>query len=139
MADLSDSDSEYSEQLFASRVMDLLDDVSVMDNPFFIVWASHLPRAPFEVPPQHRIASDLWSDDTTQCCASSLNDCAVDSDTFACRAMLQSQVNLLDAMMGDVVLKLKANALWDDTLLIVTTDTGGSLDLSESAGNNFPL
>jgi len=142
MADLADSD--YSELLFAERVMDLLDDVSSSsnNNPFFIVWASHLPRAPFEVPSQHRIASDLWNDDTSQCCASPLNDCEVDGEgdeEFACRAMLQSQVNLLDAMMGDVVSKLKANALWDDTLLILTTDSGASLDLAESAGNNFPL
>jgi len=131
--------TEYSELLFAERVMDLLDEESDSDTsaPFFMVWASHLPRAPLQVPSEHRIARELWDDDESQCCASALNEC--DDDSFGCRAMVQSQVNLLDAMIGDVVAKLKGNGLWENTLLIVTTDSGGSLDLDESAGNNYPL
>jgi len=132
--DISD---EYSELLFAERVMDLLDQDDAA--PFFLVWASHLPRAPLQVPPEHAISADLYDDDESQCCNSALNDCDVDASTFACRASLQAQVNLLDAMIGDVVAKLKASELWDNTLLIVTTDSGGSLDLDESAGNNYPL
>ena len=35
--------------------------------------------------------------------------------------------------------KLKAQKLWDNTLLVFTTDNGGSLALDETAGNNYPL
>ena len=35
--------------------------------------------------------------------------------------------------------KLKARKLWDNTLLLFTTDNGGSLALDETAGNNYPL
>lgn len=62
-----------------------------------------------------------------------------DKEQFQCRSIVQSQVNLLDDIVGQIVDKLKENELWDDTLLIFTTDNGGSLDLDETAGNNYPL
>ena len=34
---------------------------------------------------------------------------------------------------------MKENNLWDNTLLILTTDNGGSLELDSTAGNNYPL
>lgn len=52
---------------------------------------------------------------------------------------MQSQVNLLDNIVGQIVDKLKEKQFWDNTLLIFTTDNGGSLDLDETAGNNYPL
>merc|ERR1719334_796698 len=75
-----DATDEYSELLFAERVMDLLDEettsaVAGDAAPFFMVWASHLPRAPLMVPPEPRIAADLWDNDESQCCASPLNGC----------------------------------------------------------------
>jgi len=45
----------------------------------------------------------------------------------------------MDAVIGGVIETLKAANLWDNTLLVFSSDNGGSLELSSTAGNNFPL
>lgn len=48
-------------------------------------------------------------------------------------------VNLLDDIIGELVNTLKAKNMYDNTLIIVTSDNGASPDVLESAGSNFPL
>lgn len=43
-------------------------------------------------------------------------------DDFQCRTIVQSQVNLLDLIVGQIVDKLRAKNLWDNTLLILQSD-----------------
>merc|ERR1712048_86610 len=45
-------------------------------------------------------------------------------------------VGAMDELIGDVVGTLKSEGLWDNTILIFSTDNGGNLDM---AGNNYPL
>lgn len=52
------------------------------------------------------------------------------------RITLMGMVSALDAALNAVVDSFKENGLWDDTLMIFSTDNGGNLDM---AGNNFPL
>ena len=67
------------------------------------------------------------------------DDNIIGSSQYQCRQLLQASVNLLDTIIGQIVDKLKSNSLWDNTLLIFTTDNGGSLELDSTAGNNWPL
>merc|ERR1719150_680765 len=45
----------------------------------------------------------------------------------------------MDSIIGEIVENLKANGLWDSTLLVFTSDNGGSLELDMTASNNWPL
>ena len=48
-------------------------------------------------------------------------------------------VNLLDGIIGELVDKLKAKGLWENTLVIATADNGGTYLLAESGSTNYPL
>ena len=48
-------------------------------------------------------------------------------------------VNLLDDIVGDIVDKLKSKNLYENTLIVFTSDNGGCVHLDESGGNNYPL
>lgn len=52
------------------------------------------------------------------------------------RITLMGMVSAMDAALRDVVSSFKEHGLWDDTLMIFSTDNGGHLGM---AGNNYPL
>ena len=39
-----------------------------------------------------------------------------------CRTILQSQVNLLDFIVGRIASKLKRSGIWDETLFVFSSD-----------------
>uniref|UniRef100_A0A914VN18 Sulfatase N-terminal domain-containing protein n=1 Tax=Plectus sambesii TaxID=2011161 RepID=A0A914VN18_9BILA len=52
------------------------------------------------------------------------------------RRLLCGMVNAVDTAVGDVVQYLKANGLYDNTIIIFSSDNGGAVDFG---GNNWPL
>ena len=58
---------------------------------------------------------------------------------FSCRRQYQAMLAALDRNIGRVVDALTAKGLWSDTLMTFFSDNGGCVELSENAGNNFPL
>eukprot|EP00058_Branchiostoma_floridae_P021805 XP_002607295.1 hypothetical protein BRAFLDRAFT_88244 [Branchiostoma floridae] len=52
------------------------------------------------------------------------------------RRILLGMVSALDEAVGNVTMAMKKAGLWDNTLVIFTTDNGGWISAS---GNNFPL
>ena len=134
---------EFVETVLKQKVIDIIEAYDAdAGNPFFLVYASHLPHSPSMVP-HDALEEDVYDDDTSLCSLESdpvfpgFDDSAPLS--YKCRTILQSQVNLLDVYVGQVVEALKAQGLWDDTLVVLTSDNGGSLKLDETAGNNYPL
>ena len=89
--------------------------------------------------PEQFLERDVYGDDESQCAHSVDYVYPGFEEEYECRTILQSQVNLLDATVGELVAALKAAALWDDTLLILQSDNGGPIQLESGAGNNFPL
>merc|ERR1712154_747434 len=64
---------------------------------------------------------------------------ASDAENWNCRSIYQSMINLLDEIVGNITAKLKAENLWDNTLLVFSSDNGGELNLYETAASNYPL
>ena len=135
--DLVNSDT-FIEFEFADKVKELITSYEDSDDPFFIMYSMHLPHFPTDVPADNL---ETFEDDENYCQA--MNDyiypMLTDGDSFHCRSALQSQVNLLDTIVGSVVESVKEANLWDDTLIVFTSDNGGSLELNMTAGNNWPL
>ena len=48
-------------------------------------------------------------------------------------------VNLLDDIVGTLVRELKEANLWNETLLVFTSDNGGPTKVEESGSTNFDL
>ena len=48
-------------------------------------------------------------------------------------------VNIMDETVGDLTQALKQRGLWDNTLIVFSSDNGGPVDVQENAANNWPL
>ena len=56
------------------------------------------------------------------------------------RQRYHAMVNFADAAVGNLTALLKSKGMWDQTLLVFTTDNGGPIYANGSAGaNNYPL
>jgi len=133
---------EYIEFAFEKKALEIIENYDDNgENPLFLVYSSHLPHMPMMIPEEY-LEDDPYDDDQ--------NDCAKNTDyvfpiientttDIPCRTVLQSQVNLLDDIVGEIVNALIQKGIWDDTLLIFQSDNGGSIQTESAAGNNYPL
>ena len=58
---------------------------------------------------------------------------------FSCRAQYHASVTLLDDVIGEVTQALKRKNMWENTLMIFSSDNGGPININSNAANNFPL
>ena len=58
---------------------------------------------------------------------------------YKCRQIYHAMVATLDEIIGNITTLLKQYNLWDNTLLILSSDNGGPVPLGESGSNNTPL
>eukprot|EP01083_Nonionella_stella_P026630 73347_1 len=131
----------YEEFQFAREVYNHLDNaVKHPETPFFIFYASHLTHTPNQIPKQYL---STWTNDEDEC---SEHPYVVypgfntsDPTNYHCRSLTQSQVNLLDIIIGNITAKLTANGQWNNTLIVFSSDNGGPEYLTSSASNNYPL
>ncbi|XP_076040506.1 arylsulfatase I-like isoform X2 [Oratosquilla oratoria] len=106
----------YSEFLFAERTEHLLLNAKVEGKPFFLQLASQNIHYPLEVP---KIYEDLYPD----------NDFLIDKLRYA-------MLSALDDTIGKVVRTLKEEGLYDNTVIVFSSDNGAELgDLH----GNLPL
>eukprot|EP01084_Bolivina_argentea_P254030 426953_1 len=140
-ANTSNNTGIYEEFLFAQHVYKHIDDAANNpDVPFFIFYASHISHNPNEVPKQYLTN---WDNDEDVCSQIPWEvypgfDTSVPSN-YHCRSITQSQVNLLDIIIGNITSKLKTNGQWNNTLIVFSADNGGPEYLNAAASNNFPL
>lgn len=133
-------DTTYIEYKFANRVKSLIEDHAESNNesPFFLMYSMHLPHYPTEIP---KDKYQIWQDDENMCQTNNdyIYPSLTNGDDFKCRSVVQSQVNLIDEIIGSIVDKLKELNLWHNTLIVFTSDNGGSYEMDDTAGNNWPL
>jgi len=93
--------------------------------PFFMFAALQSMHVPFPDVPEYE----------TQC--SSYLAGSTGSDQYLRgRAKYCGLLLLTDAVIGDIVWRLKTNYLWDDTLIVFTTDNGGE---TARGASNYPF
>ena len=85
-------------------------------TPLFLYYAPHLVHTPLELPEANLTLFDFIDDDDR-------------------RQTYSAMVKYLDNIIGELVHLLKAKNMWDNTLLVVSSDNGGQ----QFAGNNYPL
>jgi arylsulfatase I/J len=108
----------YQDDLFFARVEEVIHNASATpDVPLFLFWAPHAPHDPYEVP-------DSFLDKFA----------AIDVEV---RQYYSAMVSYLDTNFGRLEVALRANGLWDNTLVVVSSDNGGPS--YPRGGNNFPL
>ncbi|XP_059170480.1 arylsulfatase I-like [Physella acuta] len=105
----------YSAEQFASRAVDIIESHDP-DTPLYLYLPFQSVHMPLQVPERYL---NLYPNVTNQS-----------------RKELSAMVSALDEAVGRVVAALKTNGLYNDTLIIFTSDNGG---WTPYGGNNYPL
>lgn len=88
-------------------------------DPFFLYYASPIPHAPLQVPPAYyeKYIGDLGAEEPY------LGDMGYFPHRYP-RAAYAGMITYLDEQVGQLIDKLKAEGLYDNTLVIFTSDNG---------------
>ncbi|CAK9304792.1 unnamed protein product [Gordionus sp. m RMFG-2023] len=106
----------YSTDLYAERTIEIINNTDE-DKPFFIYLAFQNPHSPPQVPK-----------------GSPVSGCQ--NITNKNRRLFCGMVEQIDLAVGKIVLALKRRGLYNDTLIVFTSDNGGQV---LHGGNNYPL
>eukprot|EP00927_Polykrikos_kofoidii_P044750 TRINITY_DN38633_c0_g1_i1.p1 TRINITY_DN38633_c0_g1~~TRINITY_DN38633_c0_g1_i1.p1 ORF type:complete len:617 (-),score=75.20 TRINITY_DN38633_c0_g1_i1:393-2033(-) len=132
--------TDYEEFIFERRMHAIIDNHNIQ-VPLFLFYAPHVVHCPLQVPAAYLDKFSFIGDDEGQCRQQTANVLPENpiNFTFSCRRTYRAMVNLLDGVLGRLVGKLKARGLWEDLLIVLTSDNGGPVNLAESAATNHPL
>ncbi|XP_078610513.1 arylsulfatase B-like isoform X2 [Branchiostoma floridae x Branchiostoma japonicum] len=106
---------QYGTYFFTDRVVDIVEKHPA-DTPLFMYLPYQNVHQPLQVPKRFE---DMYA--------------SVQDEN---RRKLLGMVSALDEAVGNVTMAMKKAGLWDNTLVIFTTDNGGWISAS---GNNYPL
>ncbi|XP_035694672.1 arylsulfatase B-like [Branchiostoma floridae] len=106
---------QYGTYFFTDRVVDIVEKHPA-DTPLFMYLPYQNVHQPLQVPKRFE---DMYA--------------SVQDEN---RRKLLGMVSALDEAVDNVTMAMKKAGLWDDTLVIFTTDNGGWISAS---GNNYPL
>ena len=105
----------YEEALFAERVMQIVGSHDT-STPLFLYYPAHLVHDPLQVPDRYAAKFDFINDKGRQ--------------------YYHAMVKYLDDVVGNLTTALKKSGIWDNLLLVTTSDNGGPIQI---AANNYPL
>ena len=103
----------YEDSLFETRVLEIVEGHPAA-SPLFLFYAPHIVHGPLQVPTAQEAKFDF-----------------IDVEN---RRKYHAMVNFLDGSVGKLVDALKAKGMYNDTLIVFSSDNGGPLP----AGNNYP-
>lgn len=109
-----DKKGDYSHHLFVDKTMKFLQESSVQ-KPFFLYLPYTLPHGKFVIPDNSAYADKDWSEQNKNYAA---------------------MITLLDQDVGRIIEQLKAKGLDKNTLIIFTSDNGGSGQFSKFFNSN---
>lgn len=146
--------SEFIDYTFLRRSQDVITSFANGGSPFPTsngpraaagqrLWLHHSLHAthdPIQAPQAVMQALNYTDDDETACNASVawVWPGATASD-IACRRQYDALLAVADGVVGGLVQALQAAGLWNDTLLVLTSDNGGQQDMTYNAACNWPL
>lgn len=108
----------------------------------FLYYAPHIAHYPLQVPQEYYDRFSWMTDDEGKCNATTPYIWPGSGpNAFSCRRQKAAMLALLDDLVGNLTTQLKAlpGGLWDETLLLFSSDNGSPLDMSEAGGSNWPL
>ena len=107
----------YEEALFTNRVLQVL-RTHDQNKPLFLYYAPHIVHTPLEVPDRYVNMFSFINDHDRQ--------------------YYHAMTKYLDDFVGELVSVLKEKGLWDNLLLVTSSDNGGPIYPGGGA-NNYPL
>eukprot|EP01064_Diplonema_japonicum_P013579 TRINITY_DN2111_c2_g1_i1.p1 TRINITY_DN2111_c2_g1~~TRINITY_DN2111_c2_g1_i1.p1 ORF type:complete len:544 (+),score=167.27 TRINITY_DN2111_c2_g1_i1:47-1633(+) len=131
--------SKYEEELFEERLTSIIHGHNPA-QPLFLFYTPHVAHCPLQVPPEYMERFSALTEGTDEpACSAQTPYVNPQGSKFACRAQYHAMVNYLDNVLGNITTLLKTKGMWEDTLMVFSSDNGGPLVLPESGSNNWPL
>jgi hypothetical protein len=129
----------YIEYAFRDRVLDIIASHDPSLGPLYLQYDPHIAHCPLQVPQDWLAKFDFPDDEAV--CRSQTAHIFPGSGTadYRCRNQYNAMVALLDSVLGEATDAIKARGWWNSTLMVLHSDNGGPIDLTESGSNNFPL
>lgn len=129
---------EYITDLFAKRVVSFIDQKASANQGFFIYCAFNAPHSPLQGKPEDMRALfpktfGSWTDEQIR------QDGMKWQDSRYHREHIIAMVHAVDRAIGSVITSLKQHGLYDDTLIVVTSDNGGARSGKTIRSLNYPL
>lgn len=124
--------TDFQEFIFLNRMEKIIENHDPND-PLFLFYAPHVAHCPLQVPEQYLNRFSFITQDQGRDCANADGDVPnvlmkerqPPGFKFHCRRQYRATVNLLDDIIGHVAQKLIEHDLWDNLLLVFTSDNGG--------------
>jgi arylsulfatase B len=130
--------TDYEEYLFRDRVLSIIaaHDAS---QPLFLVYTPHIAHCPLQVP-EDWLAKFNAPDDEAECQQQTtyIFPGSTTKD-YRCRNQYRAMVALLDEVLGNITDALKAKGMWEQTMMVLSSDNGGPMGVAESGSTNYPL
>eukprot|EP00041_Stephanoeca_diplocostata_P019448 m.419703 g.419703 ORF g.419703 m.419703 type:complete len:551 (+) comp21308_c0_seq1:304-1956(+) len=112
--------SSYNDELFTNRMLDII-KAHDPTTPLLFFWAPHTVHIPLQVPKKYVDEFDFITDNKY-------------------RKVYHAMVKHLDDDVGKVVELLHDKGMYNDTLIVMSSDNGGPVYFNgTSGGNNYPL
>ena len=116
------SGDTYEEYIFKAEALRVIEAHAMananaqLPRPLFLFYAAHVAHQPYEVPESYNQSFAFIPDGQ--------------------RRAYHAMVKCLDDVLKEIVYALQANQLWEDLLMVMSTDNGGPIF---AGANNFPL
>ncbi|XP_067934002.1 arylsulfatase J-like [Watersipora subatra] len=112
----NDSWGRYSTEIFTERAVDIIRTDESDDKPLFLFLSYQAPHNPLQVPERYLEQYSVMTDGQ--------------------RKSYSAMVSAIDEGVGEIVDALTEKGLYDNTVIIFTSDNGGDVG---SGGSNYPL
>jgi arylsulfatase A-like enzyme len=135
--------TDFEEFIFQRRMLHIIDHHAAhsKQQPLFLFYAPHVAHCPLQVPQEYLDQLDFMTNDESFCQAQTSTVIGPNDTTpkFSCRKQYHAMVKVLDDIIGSLVDRLKEHGMWNNTLVVFTSDNGGPVNPEESAATNHPL
>ena len=128
----------YSEFLYRDELVGIIQKHDV-STPLLVFYAPHVAHCPLQVPKEYYDKFSFMSDDEGKCSAQTVKglhsiDPRFPDLEYKCRQQYHAMVNIMDEVVGNITnaFKAKGAAVWANTLVVMSSDNGGPVDLQVS-------
>ena len=114
--------TQYEEYLFRDRMVSIIRDHDA-SQPLLLFYASHVAHCPLQVPADKLAAFAALTNGTDEAkCHAQTDAINPEGSPFACRAQYHAMVSVLDDNVRNVTDALKAKGMFDDTLIVFSSE-----------------